>query len=678
MLVSWEWLSQYVDIDIDHEQMATRWALTGLNHESTTLFAGDPVIDLEITSNRGDCLGHIGIAREASVLLNKPLRVPSPKLNESSENVNKYLTIENRFQDACPRYIGRLIRGVKIGPSPAWLQRRLQAIGVKPINNVVDATNYVMFECGQPLHAFDFAKIRGGKIIVRPAENKENFQAIDHRNYVLDPQMVVIADAEHAVALGGVMGGVDSEVSESTVDVLLESAEFVPLSIRRTARKLKLHSPSSYRYERRVDRAQLDWASARCCELILQIAGGTLLSGSVDTGAEPVARPEILLRRDRISKVLGIEVPWKRSIEILSQLGCTVSNETPDASITVVAPTYRSDLTREIDLIEEIARIHGYDQIPEDASVPMVASARRPKDVVMQTVRNVACAGGFDEALTPSLIAKSACSNISPWCENDAMSTMVPLLEGANLLRRSLVPSLIAARIYNQLQSNRDVQLFETANVYLPSAGKLPSEQFTLGMIAASDIRNIAGVFEEIILRCCGEEYVNDRIKRDLVNWAFLDERSGISWSLEGKQLAWIGQLNRSVSDAMKIDGKVILGELDLDHLLTHSRLVPQLQPVIPFPTIQRDLNLIVGEETLWSQMKSVISNAAGALCIAIQFHEIYRDAQKDGAGKKRVLLSLKLRSSTETLTSDRADEVIRNVVDACRKEFGATLLAGN
>lgn len=202
MLVSWEWLSDYVDIDLSHEEMATRWALTGLNHESTVLVDGVPVIDLEITSNRGDCLGHIGIAREASVLLQSELRIPSPKLKTLEEPTSKALAIENQFVEACPRYTGRVIRGVKVGPSPAWLQKRLSAIGVKPINNVVDATNYVMFECGQPLHAFDFANIRGGRIIVRPAKDKEDFAAIDHRTYQLDSQMVVIADAERAVCSG--------------------------------------------------------------------------------------------------------------------------------------------------------------------------------------------------------------------------------------------------------------------------------------------------------------------------------------------------------------------------------------------------------------------------------------------------------------------------------------------
>ena len=695
MLVSWEWLSDYVDIAIGHEEMATRWALTGLNHESTEMVDGVPVIDLEITSNRGDCLGHIGIAREASVLLNTKLRYPAPQLKPCSESVSAFLSIENQFEAACPRYIGRLIRGVKIGPSPDWLKKRLESIGVKSINNVVDATNYVMFECGQPLHAFDFGKIHGGKIIIRPARDKEMFLAIDHRTYQLDSQMVVIADEDRAVALGGVMGGVDSEVGFGTVDLLVEAAEFIPLAIRRTARKLKLHSPSSYRFERRVDPAQLDWASQRCCELILAMAGGSLLSGSVDTGARTLTNPSILLRENKVASVLGIQVPWDRSLDILVRLGCEVKPLKVDGEAHVDAPSYRSDLTREIDLIEEIARIHGYDQIPEDAPVPLVSSAKRPRDMMMQTVRMVTCAAGFDETLTPSLISKSQASTISPWSNLDPMSTLVPLLEGANQLRRSLVPSLIASRLYNQSQSNRDTWLFETAGVYLAAASgsmaghvpaadapavrvpalQVPTEQCNLGVIGPTELRTLAGLFEEILDRVCGPDFLLTHISKHPVAWDFLAANSGMSWMVDGQMLAWFGKLSRSIVDGMKLDASNTVGELNLDLLQKYARLVPQLQPVIPFPTIERDLNLIVDESLQWQLLSNSIQKAAGLLCINVVFVEIYRDPAKDGQGKKRILLSLHLRSSSQTLTGEQADEVVQNVLNACKEQFQAELL---
>jgi len=253
MLISWEWLSDYVKLNSPMEQVVDRWAMSGLNHESTEWVEGVPVIDLEVTSNRADCLGHIGIAREAAVLYDLPLSVPSVSIKPSKRSVHEVLKVENRFPEACPRYTARVIQGVKIGPSPEWFAKRLRTIGIRPINNVVDVTNYVMMECGQPLHAFDLSRVGSAQIIVRPAAEKEGFQAIDHRAYSLDSQMVVIADAARPLALGGVMGGLESEVSETTVDLLIEAASFVPMAIRRTARKLKLHSPSSHRFERRID-----------------------------------------------------------------------------------------------------------------------------------------------------------------------------------------------------------------------------------------------------------------------------------------------------------------------------------------------------------------------------------------------------------------------------------------
>ncbi|MCU0713214.1 MAG: phenylalanine--tRNA ligase subunit beta [Pirellula sp.] len=683
MLVSWEWLSDYVNLSVGHEEMASRWAMTGLNHESTSIVGGDPVVDLEVTSNRGDCLGHIGVAREAAVLLKQELCIPQPKPSQGSHLASKVIAVENRFPDGCPRYIARVIKGVKVGPSPDWLKRRLAAIGVKSINNIVDATNYVMFECGQPLHAFDLAHVRGGKIIVRPAEAKEAFVAIDHKTYQLDPSMVVIADAERAIALGGVMGGVDSEVSDSTVDVLLETADFVPLSIRRTARKLKLHSPSSYRYERRIDPKQMEWASLRCCEMILQLAGGELASGSVDTGDKSATPSHITLRASRIRDVLGIEVPWSESLDILTRLGCAVVENSGSAnsaggenSATIQPPSYRMDLVREIDLIEEIARIHGYDKIPEDAMVPMVSSARRPRDVMMATVRNVCCGFGFDETMTPSLVGKSPALAISPWTDLEPLKTLVPLLEGASLLRRSLVPSLIASRLFNQQQSNRDVRLFETSGVYLPTADGLPIEQLHVGLLGDQDPRLVLGGFEEIIHRTCGSEFFETKLERRVEAWDYLSPGTGLSLHCDGKMLGWVGVIAKSIADSMKLDIAVAVGELNLELLLQYSRSVPQLQPIVPFPVVVRDLNLIVDETVTWKHLSTVARTAAGGLCIGMDFQEIYRDKKKDGGNKKRVLFSLKLQSATETLTSGQADEVITRVIEACKKDFDATLLA--
>ena len=302
MIVSWKWLQQYVELNMPHDELVDRLTMSGLNHEGTENVDGDKAIDLEVTSNRPDCLGHLGVAREIAVLFDTPLTIPDPQPTESDDPIGDVCSVEITCPEKCFRYTARLIRGVKIGPSPDWMLDRLETIGVAPVNNVVDITNYVMFECGQPLHAFDFAKVADGKIIVRSGTAGEKMEAIDHRTYELSPTDCIIADPVSSVAIGGVMGGADSEINDATTDVLVESAYFDQLSVRNTARRLKLFSPSSFRFERDIDSAGIDWASRRCCELILDLAGGQLCSGMIDVGKQPgVATAHCAPARDRLN-----------------------------------------------------------------------------------------------------------------------------------------------------------------------------------------------------------------------------------------------------------------------------------------------------------------------------------------------------------------------------------------
>ncbi|MEM9658490.1 MAG: phenylalanine--tRNA ligase subunit beta, partial [Planctomycetota bacterium] len=363
MIVSLNWLADYVDLPESLDELTERLTISGLNLEGVEQIEGDTAVDLEVTSNRPDCLGHIGVAREVAVLFNRTLQVDKPQPKVAASDVGQMAGVTVDCPELCSRYTARVIRGVKIGPSPAWLANRLKTLGIAVINNVVDVTNYVMMECGQPLHAFDFAKVAGGRIIVRKAKPGEKFTAINHQQYELTPGTCVIADSRGAAALGGVMGGADSEVSESTVDLLIEAADFAPLSVRNTARSLNLHSPSSYRFERGVDPAGVDWASRRCCELILQLAGGELADGVADVGAPRPERSEIKLRFTELPRVLGIDVPPDEVRAILTSLGCSETHAC-DHCIKTIPPSWRADLSREIDLIEEVARIHGYDQIP--------------------------------------------------------------------------------------------------------------------------------------------------------------------------------------------------------------------------------------------------------------------------------------------------------------------------
>lgn len=673
MLVSWPWLGEYVELNVSHEDLAKQFAMSGLNHEETTFDdQGNPVVDLEVTSNRGDCLSHLGVAREAAVLLGKSLRIPQPTPAVSTNNCSNSISLENRFPEGCTRYTARVIRGAKIGPSPTWLVERLKAIGIASINNVVDITNYVMMECGQPLHAFDLKKIRGNKIIVRPAAAQEKFLAIDHKTYELDQRMVVIADAEGAVALGGVMGGADSEISNSTSDILVEAALFQPISIRRTARKLKLHSPSSYRYERKPDPAGVDWASLRCCELILKLAGGTLEAGVVSVGDACQPRETVVFRLNQIRRVLGIDIPTSDVTRILAALGCQVSGA--GDQLTVVPPTWRSDLSREIDLIEEVARIWGYDRIPENVAVPLVLAQPRRKDEAVGRVRQTLLAIGVDEAMTPSVVNERLEAAGSPWIDNAPLSTETPLLEGARLLRRSIAPSLLAARHTNQTHSIRNAQLYEIANIVLPAkdAKSLPSEQSTLGIVTAGDLRLIKGAVESILDQVCNQTAVSWESA-----WHPLFE-SGTGQRLirNGSTIGWVGLCAAKVQQQFSLDAPCGIAEISVDALTEMLIEVRRADPYSPFPAVERDLNFIVDESLLWVNLQSTCAAVAGSHLKSVEYRETYRDTKKDGADKKRVLLSLEFQSMERTLTGEEVDAAVARVIQACSEKHSAKLLS--
>ena len=673
MLVCWEWLSQYVNLTTHPDTLAHRFAMSGLNHESTTHAGQDTVIDLEVTSNRGDCLGHIGIAREASVLLSTPLRIPNPQPKANGAPVSELLQIENQFGAGCLRYTARVIRGVKIGRSPAWLARRLAAIGLKSVNNVVDVTNYVMMECGQPLHAFDLDHIRGGKIIVRAALQNEKFLAIDHHTYELDERMVVIADAERAVALGGVMGGADSEVSETTTDLLIESAAFEPLLIRRAARKLKLQSPSSYRFERRPDPAGLDWASRRCCELILEIAGGTLCAGFIDTAADPPPREEIRFRLAQIERILGIDISTQETERILAALGCQVSTINP-STMSVAPPSWRADLQREVDLIEEVARIYGYEKIPEDVAVPLAVAAQRPKDIALRRARSVLSAYGVDEAMTPSVVTEQLDQCGSVWTDAPALTTEIPLLIGAKFLRRAILPSLLAAKYTNQSQSVRDAQLYEVATVFIPDAAGtlLPREQSVLALVGWSDLSPVKGVVEDLIGQIAS--------KQTQVQWVVFDHPGFAAGSsqrveLDGEVLGYVGLVHPKIQSRLALEQPVAAAELNFDLLTRSLEEVRRADAVSAFPAVARDLNFVVDEPLRWSDLEAACRASGGEFLKSISYRETYRDPQKDGVNKKRTLLTLHFQSMDRTLNSEEVELAVAAIISQCGHKFSAKLL---
>jgi phenylalanyl-tRNA synthetase beta chain len=670
MLVSWNWLKQYVTLDMPTGELERRLMFAGLNHESTSDVEGDIAIDLEVTSNRPDCLGHLGIAREIAVLYDRELKLPAAKPAAGGKAVSSLTSVTLDCPELCRRYTARVIEEVEIGPSPAWMKRRLATVGIASINNVVDVTNYVLMECGQPLHAFDLARLRGRRIIVRDARPNEKFLAINHKMYDLTPGICVIADAEQAVGLGGVMGGADSEVTESTKDVLIESAEFAPQAIRNAARRLGLHSDSSYRFERGVDPEGVEWASRRCCELILEVAGGTLADGLIDVGRQPTPRAPVVLRLAQISRVLGIDIEASQVRRILTALG-NVERRHDAREVEVIPPSHRRDLTREIDLIEEVARIHGYDAIPEDVSVPMTRSARTAEDRALNKVRHVLTALGYDEAMTVSLVEEQVSDAFSPWSDAPPLRANMPILRGADRLRRSLLPSLLVARRTNETLANATIELFETARVYLPRAGSLPDEEVMLGLTSGGDYLAVKGAVEAVAAELNPALSFGVRDARH----ELLDAQRSCQLLLDGQVVGYVGEVSAAGRRRFELRGPATVAELKLGPLIAAARLTPIYAPLSPYPAISRDLNLVVDESVRWDALASAVRASGGDLLEGLSYQETYRGEQL-GPGRKSLVFSITFRGSQGTLTGEEVDRLRDKIVAHCERTLGAKLRA--
>lgn len=672
MIVSWDWLLQYVKPANSAQEVAEKLMMTGLNLEGIEEVGDDLAIDLEVTSNRPDCLGHIGVAREIAVCFDTDLEIPAAEPAEGGGSVSDATSVSIECEDLCPRYVARVIKGVKVGESPDWMKRRLETLGITPINNIVDITNYVLMECGQPLHAFDFDKLSENRIVVRRAKDGEKIQAIDHKEYKLNSDMCVIADAEQPVAIGGVMGGAETEISAGTENVLVEVADFGVRTIRGTARELNLHSDSSYRFERGIDPHQLDWASRRCCELILELAGGELLEGSVWAGEQPPESPEpVTLRFAEVKRILGIDVSRDECLEILATLGMKPASEATDEAVSVIVPSWRRrDVYREADLLEEIARIHGYENIPEDANVPLAVSQKSLRDRVIDRVAEVLTASGYFESVTLSFVDERLANLFTPRQTETTLSVNHSSRKHENILRQSLIPSLLQARRENERHGNFDAQLFEFASVFLASdPGNTDAEPKTIGMVSGCSFAEMKGVLKAIAERVNPAATISVR-PSDVSQFV---EGRGAEVLLDGEFWGWFGELDRSVTDQLDLRDVCVIAEIDLRLLESTASLRPQFEELPRFPSIARDLNFVLDESITWSQVEDTVTAAAGPLLETISFSGQYRGKQLP-ADKKSYLLTISYRSTERTLTNDEVEGAQQAVIAACESSIGAQL----
>jgi phenylalanyl-tRNA synthetase beta chain len=667
MIVSWNWLTDLVELDMPAERLADRLALAGLNHESTEEVGGDLAIDLEVTSNRADCLSHIGVAREIAVLFGKPLRCHDPHPPEAGEAVASRTSVTVEAPDLCPRFTARVVTGATIRESPWWLRKRLETLGVRPINNVVDITNYVMFECGQPLHAYDLDLLAGRRLVVRRAVAGETLVAINGKTYELTPEMLAIADAERPVGLGGVMGGLDTEIGPRTKNILIEAARFDPMCIRRTSRALGLFSPSSYRFERGLDPERTEWASRRAAELILELAGGSLHPGVIDEGSPPAERPPIALRLDQIPRLLGIAIDRDRVIAILTALGLT-----PVGDLSFRPPSWRADLEREIDLIEEVARIHGYEHIPENRPVPLTRSSKGPRERVEQAVRETLTGAGFDEAVSFSLVPEELVIPLQPTEVLPPIRVEHSTRKRETILRPSLVPSLLAARAHNEAHGNPDADLFEIAHVYMPRADRpLPDEPTRLGIVGGQDFRGLKGIVESLLDRL---HIRTPLVARPVEHPLFIPGRAA-ELRLGEAHLGYLGEVDASRRAALDLRGGCSAAELEFDLLQHRSELIPKARPIPTFPAIARDLSLVVPIDLPWAELAEAVDQAAGPRLESLTYFDSFRGGSIP-EGLHSLHFGLRFRHPDRTLTSEEAEAAIQAVIAACAARFGATLRA--
>ncbi|MGD0571852.1 MAG: phenylalanine--tRNA ligase subunit beta [Sedimentisphaerales bacterium] len=667
MKVLLSWLKDYVDIELSAQEVAEILSNRGFPYEGIEVLDNDAVIDVEVTSNRGDCLGYIGVARELAAATGKELKLPKVELAESSKPASEFASVEIREPQLCGRYTARIIEGVKVGPTPDWMRKRLETIGMRSVNNVVDATNYAMMETGQPPHAFDYKRLFGGKIIVRKAEAGEQIISIDGSKCELTSDMLVIADSKYPVAVAGVMGGLDTEVSDTTTTILLEDAFFSPLSVRTTSRNLSLPSEAAFRFCRIVDIENIDWASKRTAQLMIQVSGGKAAKGVIDAYPVKPKPKQATLRLARLKKLLGIDVPSDKVIQILTRLGFEPKQN--GEQITCSVPTWRSDVYREADLIEEVARVYGYDKIPTENAITIEVSPTDTRTKTIDAIGTYLTGCRFYETVTISFIDSRDAELFGQNEDKKHLSVKDVTRTGTNLLRQSVLPSLFGVIKTNHNVGNTPCRLFEIADTYIPAqAGKLPVEKTRLTITCDSDFRDIKGVVDGLLKTIASDAVV--KFEPTEISWA----QAGVKVIANNKQAGLVGMASQQVLDRFDFKHTTICGaELDLEQLLSLHAGSIKVKQLPKFPAIKRDLSLIVNEDTVWANIEAAVYKKAPAELEELQFVDIFR-GKSIPQGKKSITLSLWFRDADGTLTHETVDGFQTEILKSLTESLGAEL----
>ena len=642
----------------------------------------DTVLELEITPNRPDCLSIIGVAREIRAETGNELKLPEVNLQESEADIRELTSITIDAPELCPRYAARVIRGVKIGESPAWLKQRLESIGVGVINNIVDATNFVLMEYGQPLHAFDYHKLAENRIVVRRATEGEQITTLDEEARDLAPDMLVIADAEKPVALAGIMGGYDSEITEITCDVLLESANFQPSSVRATARKLGIHTEASYRFERGADPEAVIPALDRAAQLIVELAGGTICEGIIDVYPGKKEPSQIQLRPERVNFILGTALETTEMEQILSRLGFGIEGSQSEKNVyQVTVPSFRSDTTREIDMIEEIARVHGYDNIPTTlpkGDIPIPAPNISVE--VRKRIKHFLLGSGMMESVNYSFCHSNCFDKIRFAADNPLRQTLQlknPLSPEMSVLRTTLLPSLLDNAQHNHNHQIDNIALFEISTVFIQGEEPARVAGILAGEIGGGvygnpyqppDFFDMKGIVEGM-LEVCG--IINYTFKKT-DDPTFHPGRNA-EVLLDGIRIGILGEAHPKVLESYELPYKAYLFELDLEALAEAADFSKCFEPIPIYPSVLRDLAIVVDQEMQSDVPIEIIYSTGGELVESVRLFDVY-DGDQVPEGKKSLAYTITYHSATETLTDKTVNDLHDKVVKRLNQELGAEL----
>jgi len=680
MKLSWNWLRELVRVPNDPEKVAERLTMAGLKIERVEKICGDYRLDAEITSNRPDLLSHVGVAREISACFNVPLRW-SACLSTGSRNgrIPSTFSVGTTDEALCPYYSAVLLKGIEPCPTPTWIKERLELCGIRSVHFLVDATNYVLLEVGQPLHAFDHRKLTGCHISARRGVAGEKILALDGKVYELDPDDCVIADEQQAIAIGGVMGGADSAVDESTRDILLESAFFSPIAIRKTARRLKLMSESSHRFERGVDPLFVDQARLRVVELIQKTTGVGSVYRVAAAGRLKARTTRVTVSVGQINGLLGTQVPAARASAILKRLGLRVSGRS--STFRCVVPTFRPDLKASWDIAEEVGRIYGYDKIPETMPrMEATGAAVSPLLKFQEEVRSFCLACGLQEVITYSVVRQEFAEKIG--LRKEKWVTIInPRNEQLTVMRPTFLVNFIEAICHNLRMGRKGIAIFEIGNRYLENGGKLPAEDRTLAVALPGELPlqwmssgqsytfyHLKGIFQSLLERMG----IPARMEPLSDSFPFAAEQ-GFELRETGRQIGHCGALRRSCRQAADIDVPVFFGELSLAGALKLSRPEQFRQELSQYPAVQRDLALLVEEPILSTDLEQAIRLLGEGYVRDVRVFDVFRGGRFP-ANRKSVAFRIAYQSNERTLHSDEVNRIHFSIVEQLAKKFHAEL----